>query len=79
MGGRLRNPQDHGVTVGDKAIAHTGRARAGREQHNTATAERMARVGDLDFCPVVSRWVVDRGMKVFGRSITSTIRYLWDC
>jgi hypothetical protein len=30
----------------------------------------MAGVGDLDFCQVVERWVVERGIKVFGRSIT---------
>jgi hypothetical protein len=28
----------------------------------------MAGVGDLDFCQVVDRWVVERGIKVFGRS-----------
>jgi len=28
----------------------------------------MAGVGDLDFRQVVYWWVVDRGMKVFGRS-----------
>jgi hypothetical protein len=27
----------------------------------------MAGVGDLDFCQVVDRWVVDRGIKMFGR------------
>jgi len=31
----------------------------------------MAGVGDLDFCPVVERWVVDRGIKMFSRSIIS--------
>jgi hypothetical protein len=30
----------------------------------------MAGVGDLDFYQVVYRWVVDRGMKMFGRSTT---------
>jgi hypothetical protein len=34
----------------------------------------MAGVGDFDFRQVVYRWVVDRGIKVFGRSTTSTIR-----
>jgi hypothetical protein len=34
----------------------------------------MAGVGDLDLCQVVERWVVDRGIKMFGRSTTSTIR-----
>jgi len=33
----------------------------------------MAGVGDLDFCQVVDRRVVERGIKVFGRSIISTI------
>jgi len=28
----------------------------------------MAGVGDLDLCQVVERWVVDRGIKMFGRS-----------
>ena len=77
MGGRLRNPQDHGVTVGDKAIAHTVRARARREQRKAATEERMAGVGDLDFCPVVERWVVDRGIKMFSRSTQSIKRRSW--
>jgi len=27
----------------------------------------MARVGDLDFRQIVYWWIVDRGMKVFGR------------
>src|SRR5712691_7448686 len=71
--GGLGNPQDHGVAVGDKDIAHAVRARTRREQYKTATEERMAGVGDLDFCQVVDRWVVDRGIKVFGRSTTSTM------
>ena len=79
MRGGLGNPQDPGVTVGDKDIAHAVRARARREQHQTAPEERMAGVCALDFCQVVCRWVVERGMKVFGRSTTSTIRYLWNC
>ena len=70
--GGLGDPQDHGVAVGDKEIAHAVRARARREQDKTATEERMAGVGDLDFCQVVDRWVVERGIKVFGRSTTST-------
>src|SRR5712691_7169318 len=61
--GGLGNPQDHGVAVGDKDIAHAVRARTRREQYKTATEERMAGVGDLDFCQVVDRWVVDRGIK----------------
>jgi hypothetical protein len=35
----------------------------------------MAGVGDLDFCQVVDRWVVERGIKVFGRSTTSIMKY----
>src|SRR5712691_1720296 len=67
-GGRLGNPQHHGVAVGDEDIAHTVRARAGGEQRKAAPVQRMAGVGDLDFRQVVSWWVVDRGMQVFGRS-----------
>ena len=48
--GGLGNPQDHGVVVGDKEIAHAVSARTRREQDKTATEERMAGVGDLDFC-----------------------------
>ena len=70
--GGLGNPQDHGVAVGDKDIAHAVSARTSREHDKTATEERMAGVGDLDFCQVVYRWVVDRGIKVFGRSTTWT-------
>ena len=55
--------------VGDKDIAYAVRARTSREQYKTATEERMARVGDLDFCQVVDRWVVDRGIKMFGRCL----------
>ena len=65
--GGLGNSQDHGVAVGDKDIAHAVRARTSRERYKTATEERMAGVGDLDFCQVVDRWVVERGIKVFGR------------
>src|SRR5215470_1992477 len=71
--GGLGNPQDHGGAVGDKDIAHAVRARTSREQDKTATEERMAGVGDLDFCQVVDRWVVDRGIKMFGRSTRSTM------
>gem|GEM_PF-6716605 len=77
--GGLGNPQDHGIAVGDKEIAHAVRAWTSREQDKTAPEERMAGVGDLDLCQVVERWVVERGIKMFGRSITSTIRFLWDC
>jgi hypothetical protein len=76
--GCLGNPQDHGVTVGDKDIAHAVRARARREQHKTAAEERMAGVCNLDFRRVVYRWVVDRGIKMFDRSITSTMTFSWN-
>src|SRR6266478_7716710 len=75
--GGLGNPQDHGVAVGDKDIAHTVSARARREQYKTATEEWMAGVGDLNFCQVVYRWVVDRGIKVFGRLTASIKRPSW--
>lgn len=68
IGGCLGNPQHHGVAVGDEDVARTVGARAGREQRKAAPEERVARVGDCDFRQIVSRWVVDRGMKVFGRS-----------
>src|SRR5215510_4941981 len=77
--GGLGNPQDHGVAVGDKEIAHAVRARTSREQDKTATEERMAGVGDLDFCQVVDRWVVDRGIKMFGRSTIWTTPGCWTC
>ena len=70
-GGRFGNPQYHGVAVGDEEIAHTGEARAGGEQRKAAPIQRMAGVGDLDFRRVVYRWVVDRGIKVCGRSSIS--------
>src|SRR5262249_11606405 len=75
--GGLGNPQDHGVAVGDKEIAHAVSARTRREQYKTATEERMAGVGDLDFCQVVDRWVVERGMKVFGRLTRSRTPSSW--
>jgi hypothetical protein len=67
-GGRLGNPQPHGVAVDDEEIAHTVGAWAGGEQRQAAPGQRMAGVGDLDFRQVVYWWVVDRGIKVFGRS-----------
>src|SRR5215475_10238727 len=73
-GGRLGNPQHHGVAVGDEEIARTVGARAGGEQRKAAPVQRMAGVGDLDFRRVVSRWVVDRDIKVYGRSTASTRR-----
>ena len=73
-GGRLGNPQHHGVAIGDEDRAHTMGARAGGEQGKAAPVQRMAGVGDLDFRQVVYWWVVDRGMKVFGRLITSIIQ-----
>jgi len=66
--------EDHGVAVGDEDITHAVGARAGREQRKAAPEERMGGIGDLDFRQGVSWWVVDRGIKVFGRSTISTIR-----
>src|SRR5262249_37963655 len=77
--GGLGNPQGHGGAGGGKEIAHAVSARTRREQYKTATEERMAGVGDLDFCQVVDRWVVERGMKVFGRSTASTERACARC
>ena len=59
--------QHHGVTVGDEDIAHIVRAWAGREQRKAAPEERMGGISDLDFRRVVYRWVVDRGIKMYGR------------
>ncbi len=73
MRGALGNPQDHGVAVGDKEIAHAMGAGARREQHKTAAEERMTGVCDFDFSQVVNRWVVDRGMKVFDPLTLSAI------
>src|SRR5881397_2785245 len=75
--GGLGNPQDHGVTVGDKEIAHAVGARAGREQRKAAPEERMGGIGDLDFRRGVYRWVVERGMKVCARSSASIKRPSW--
>src|SRR5215831_9601941 len=66
-GGDVGQTQHHGVTVGDKDIAHTVRARAGREQRKAAPEERMGGISDLDFRRIVYRWVVDRGIKMYGR------------
>ncbi len=77
--GGLGNPQDHGVAVGDKDIAYAVRARARREQDKTATEEWMAGVSDLNFCQVVYQWVVERGIKVFGRLTISTMTGFWKC
>src|SRR5919198_2618594 len=74
MRGGLGNPQDHGVAVGDKDIAHAVRARTSREQCKTAPEERMGGISDLDFRQVVYRWVIDRGIKMFDRSTTLIIR-----
>lgn len=68
-GGRLGNPQHHGVAVGDEDIAHTVRARASRDQRKTTPEEWMPRVCDFPFSQVVYQWVVDRGMKLFDPSI----------
>src|SRR5262245_30180651 len=67
-GGRLGNPQHHGVAVGDEEIAHTVGARASRDQRKTTPEEWMPRVCDFHFSQVVYQWVVDRGMKLFDPS-----------
>ena len=72
--GGLGNPQDHGVTVGDKEIAHAVGARARRDQRKTATEEWMTGVCDFNFSQVVYQWVVDRGMKLFDPLTKSAIR-----
>ena len=72
-GGRLGNPQHHGVAVGDEDIAHTVGARASRDQRKTTPEEWMPRVCDFHFSQVVYQWVVDRGMKLFDPSTTSTM------
>jgi hypothetical protein len=71
--GSLRNPQGHGVPVSDKEIAHAVGAWAGREQRKAAPEERMGGIGDLNFRRVVYQWVVDRGIKMFDRSMKSTM------
>ena len=63
--------QHHRVAVGNEDIAHAVGARAGREQRKAAPEERMGGIGDLNFRRVVYRWVVDRGIKMFDRSIIS--------
>ena len=63
--------QHHRVAVGNEDIAHAVGARAGREQRKAAPEERMGGIGDLDFRRVVYWWVVDRGIKIFDRSIIS--------
>src|SRR5262252_3522183 len=69
--------QHHGVAVGHEDIAYAVGARAGREQCKAAPEERMGGIGDFDFRRIVYEWVVDRGIKVCGRSIGSTIRHSW--
>src|SRR5262249_7700594 len=76
-GDRVGKTQQHRVVVGDEDIAHAVGARAGGEQRKAAPEERMGGIGDLDFRRIVSRRVVDRGIKVFNRSIGSTIRPYW--
>ncbi len=71
MRGALGNPQDHGVAVGDKEIAHAVGARASRDQRKTAPEEGMTGVCDFNFSQVVYQWVVDRGMKLFDPSTES--------
>ena len=58
-GGRLGNPQHHGVAVGDEDIAHAVGARARRDQRKTTPEEWMTGVGDFNFSQVVYQWVVD--------------------
>jgi hypothetical protein len=64
IGGRLGNPQHHGVAVGDEDIAHTVGARAGGEQRKAPPKEGVAGVCDFDLSQVVNDWVVDRGSKL---------------
>ena len=71
-GSGVGQTQHHGVAVGHEDIAYAVGARAGREQCKAAPEERMGGIDDLDFRPIVYRWVVDRGMKMFNRSIIST-------
>src|SRR5262245_30318834 len=76
-GGRLGNPQHHGVAVGDEEIAHTVGARASRDQRKTTPEEWMPRVCDFHFSQVVYQWVVDRGMKLFDPLTKSIKRRSW--
>src|SRR5262249_20558796 len=72
-GSGVRKTQPHGVAVGHEDIAYAVGAWAGREQCKAAPEERMGGIGDLDFRRIVSRWVVDRGMKVFDRLTALTM------
>src|SRR6266566_6515336 len=76
-GGRLGNPQHHGVAVGDEDIAHTVGARASRDQRKTTPEEWMTGVCDFNFSQVVYQWVVDRGMKLFDPSTKSATTGSW--
>src|SRR5215471_9660316 len=67
-GSGVGQTQHHGVAVGHEDIAYAVGARAGREQCKAAPEERMGGIDDLDFRPIVYRWVVDRGIKMFNRS-----------
>src|SRR4029453_1420120 len=78
-GSGVGKTQHHGVAVGHEDIAYAVGARAGREQCKAAPEERMGGIGDLDFRRVVYRWVVDRGIKMFDRLTTWTIRGCWTC
>lgn len=52
----------------------TGRIVDG-EDREAAAKERMGRIGDLnlfDMCPLV--WVIDVGIELMARSITSTMK-----
>src|SRR3989442_9141164 len=77
--GGLGNPQDHGVAVGDKEIAHAVGARASRDQHKTATEEWMTGVCDCNCSQIVSQWVVDRGMKLFDPLRRSSMTGWYGC
>src|SRR2546425_867310 len=77
--GGLGNAQDRGVAVGDKEIAHAVGARASRDQRKTAPEEGMTGVCDFNFSQVVYQWVVDRGMKLFDPSTTSTMEFSCNC
>ncbi|MEY2842774.1 MAG: hypothetical protein RI920_811 [Pseudomonadota bacterium] len=52
-GGRLGEPEGHGVTIGNEDITHAVGARAGRQPRKAAPKERMGGISDLDFWRVV--------------------------
>ena len=69
--------QHHDVALGHEDIACAVGVRAGREQCKAAPEERMGGIGDFDFRRIVYEWVVDRGIKVCGRSTESTTMLYW--